>query len=791
MTATLSAVNESKAFAYYKYKIKRNRKIGIILLILNMVGFPLLYLAGMLSKSISGDVNANYSTVTMFAFIAFLALGAAIGGGIFVVFMTFDYLFNKSLVDMTYSTPLTTAKRFWMDFAAGLTVYLVPFITGGIIGSILCAINQYGVGAAFHAIFPLEKLLPLLLAAILGMIMLYAMTLLVCVCCGSLFESVAYTVVINGIIPGVILVTYYAVFNKLYGMNTMTEMLGLICKLSPVGVVIGQLADILDGDTGMITDLNYLIPILLTIAFYIAVSFWLYAKRKAESCGKPFVFKLLYYVLITAVVYSVVGLLTNSTSNLLFAFGGKYKYDQSLNSTTIIASLICSAIVYLVLEVITNRGFKGFWKSAVRYGVTYISVILVLATLIGTECFGLPYLVPSADSVKSVDLSYPGQYSVFDSLYVNPYNRYNMYHSAITFTEKESIQAINDMHKTQVEDYKKAVEEYAQNKGDPFANERVDNYYYMTNISLEYHLNTGLKIIRQYNIESNGRSKLKPLDVSLEFKQAKCAELDDMKAHAGTNVTIRNNMGTNALTLIKGSRPDYGVKEAKAYYDIVLADLVEALKKDILAETYDQYYTPDAAPLGKICFDDINNPESYANSESDYSSGIFIKAHYANTIAYLKAHGIDEYLATNLDGVLDDGTYNYFLMEPTTTQDEVQTVAPFNANINQYLGKHTKRLAVDSSTASDKVRELLKVAQPMYMADENCYTLINGKYGVSCIIPPEYAALAKEVFDSEYAIETKENEEYQVDYQKVYGDGGVYAESYTKSSEAVTVAPAE
>ena len=49
---------------------------------------------------------------------------------------------------------------------------------------------------------------------LLAMLMLYTVTVLITVCCGSKFESIAYTILVNGLLPMTVMCVTFSVFDK-------------------------------------------------------------------------------------------------------------------------------------------------------------------------------------------------------------------------------------------------------------------------------------------------------------------------------------------------------------------------------------------------------------------------------------------------------------------------------------------------------------------------------------------------------------------------------------------------
>lgn len=767
MTTARSVFSE-KSLAYYRYKLRRNRKITVILIILNAIGFPLVYLAsiinGLYKKSLPIGVDysimSRYEGITgVFVIVAFLAIACALTAGVFVVFAVFDYLYNKTLVDMAYSAPLTAKQRFWMDFSAGLTMYVGPFLAGSLVGLLMSGLGGL-LGIPFNMMPEFSSLLGLVFSAVLAMLMLFAMTTLVAVCCGSLFESIVYTGVLNGIIPAVIYAGYYTALEGLYGISNSGELANtLFFRLSPIGVVVAYFDSyIFTGSTSGVfephlffqTLLNFFLPVLLVIAGYIFLSYRLYKRRKAENTGNPFVFKLLYYVLITSITLVITAL-----------FLADREYDLLL------PAVILTGVLYLIMEVITNRGFKAVWKSLLRFAGTFACCVLVIAVVKETEAFGMPYRVPQAANVRNVTLlSYR---SLADG------ESYDL-----TLTDREDIEQVIAVQQEMLGMYRDGIwpwDYYTEEAGEIETYEQdwrnVEDTFYVT---LRYKMMNGWLMEREYRIPERVYRQWSNFLLTDAGKKMRSEELDAF-TRGVADARLRSIYDTNEVALSKLLDPVDGQIRAELYNGFQVRDFVDAVKQDIQSETAEQYYTPTEQPLAAVSLSSANNSlvrASYDQAAYSYryntSVRILIKPHYTNTIAYLEKIGLSGYLKNNLDDLLTSGNYTYFLKQPETTYTQEERSTADSPSFENYFGPKLKRLG-----DSEQIRRLIRVAQPQYYAQENCYLLMSNN-GLSLLIPPEYAALAQEVFESTEATETQsyQLDEKDAEYAKEYAEKNGY-----------------
>lgn len=493
----------------FKLNIKQSKKMLIVISILQMLGLPLL---SVLLTVVAVDNESVMSEISVgfFALISCFCIVVSIFCGIIIAVNNFSYLYKKSQVDMIYSLPIKRKYKFMSDFFSGLAVYLVPYIAACVLScaillaSGVCVKNIAGLleDGSFIALVLQGEL-----AGLLIMTLLYTLTVLVLNCCGTLFESIINIFIINILIPGLITVIAAMFFAQLYGVSIFDTILPVLGYTSPIGAVIYLIA-LLGSNEYIYSDFigcisagtygKWAVLFLLFTAAVFALSMFLYLKRKAEDVSKPYVYKLLYYLVITSVLMAI----------SLIA-----RYDI----TTIIPVIIFSLIVYLIFEVITNRGFKKIYKSLIRYAVTMVSILIVCIIAVGTKGFGVENKIPSLNSVKSVKVSYSGfDRSValgYDLVY--PDKKFDR-----VYTQKQIIEKVIEVHKDVLDLYNSGefeAYEYDYYYSDAYDSEtyfdgtpKADYPYY--NVNFTYNLKTGSTVTRYYTLTFEEIKKLFILD---------------------------------------------------------------------------------------------------------------------------------------------------------------------------------------------------------------------------------------------------------------------------------------
>jgi len=731
MSTALSKVRGNSAYKYYKFRMKRNSRAWIVALVLNLLGLPMMFIAQNIfytnklkTATDAGELFNQYETgVAVFAVIGIFCIAIAAIGGVFTVFASFDYLYNKSLVDMAYSAPLTGTARYTADFMAGLTTYLAPYLIGGVIGFIFGALTNLRIEEEYRLIPSLSTILPIFLGVGVAMIMAYALTTFVSICCGSLLEAVTYALVLNGIIPIAIAVTVFGAMNNIYGIFQEQIAFDLITVTSPLGVLIGTLGnafglyDGLEGNGNFIYNIRNIMPIILITAIAIIGAFLLNKRRKAEACGKPFVFKVLYYILISVVTYCVIVL----------------HFSTTITNISIASALITSAVIYFILEVITNRGFKRFWLSAIRYVVTAVAIMIVVGPFVQTDAFGLFYKVPDVNSVRSVELTY---------------NYYDTYHRSsdikVIFKDKEKIGDITEFHEKILERYKTARE-------NPYVADAellVDQYYSypykysFRDVNISYKMKSGTKMKRVYYSNDQEYELIRHLEDTDEFKDA------------AIKMVERNLTDVENISLIDEINEEYIVNiNPIMTKDENLAQLSEAIAKDIRAGAKLVERDLSVNILGKLA----------VTREEDHSStswSIDITENHINIISYLTQKGYSSFFAADKDRFpnADTGLYYLYLIKTDgflISEGDEDFYNLDNLFYSNILYSESNQLeSVRGLVVNDKVRELTsklerfdREALPDYMIK------LGGKV---FSVPEEYNSLADEVFDSNVAIDAEE-----------------------------------
>jgi len=705
MTAQKSTNN---FLANLLYRLKANRKTSIIILILHLISGPLLLINAIIytiadqkafekGKMINGifTYDTPTSSSDIYSIITIFATPIAGLCGIFIAINIFNYLYKKSMVDMHLSLPLTTKQRFFSDFFAGLISYIAPFLVSTIFTTILSFIYQGVLEKSHDYVGNLQSLrisIPELafyitVCGFFIMIMTYVLTVLALTYCGNILEAITNAIGLNILIPATIYFVGTVFLTNLYGINLESNILPFIYKTSPAGGLYYVYSYFNTSARPENIFTSWLIPFFLVTAFFFVLSYILYIKRKAEDVSKPFVYKGFFHIIMVLITFIIVGVFFVSSN-----------YNNFFEN--IIPIIIITAIVWLIVEVITNRGYKKIWKAGIRYVITLGAILTLVVVGKNTGCFGMVYNVPSADDVKSISINYSGVYMNFYNN-INDNNKFE----GINLEDKASIKDINDLHKD-------IIEKYKETKNDNPANAFIQ-------IQMKYYLKNGTTEFRTYGVTFEEYKNLSKIDLTDEYineiakylKKYIKPNSDDIFPFVSFNhLAVENN---NSL-LSEGL-------DLKSYSEI--NDFVDAICADLKALSPKDYYTPSKKQLCSINFAGAYNIE--------------INENYTNTIAFLKNKDIEMPQNDISMDVLKTAGADIIKL---SAADYQAATSPYSL-FSDYKMPENNSNKIITHDDWNELKILFEYAQQRYCATDDVFLLgINHMY---YIIPQQYNDIAK------------------------------------------------
>ncbi len=788
MTATvLTKKNETPkkinpAIHNWKSNIQENKKFTIILAILHLVAVPALALAAIISIY----TKQGTDNLEMYGIITICTTALAAFLGIFAAVDSFRCLHDKSVVDMKLALPMNNTQRFFSNFLSGLFTYLAPFLGAQVISLLLCGYGYLFMdGKTFYRIGydysgdiarPIEipyvcdifgQAMPILLKLIAGgtlcMLMLYVITVLITVCCGSKFEAIAYTILINILIPLTIFCVLYSMYDSLYGIDAETIALKVMLYICVFGGIMASIDWASQGDVFYGMDfINYgvwaLVFFLVTAALF-ALCFFLYRKRRAEQVSKPFVFKLAYYIVVTCAMFCII--------SLSITDGGE-----------LIPTIIISAIIYTIFEVVTNRGFKRFWLSIIKYAATFIAVIAVIKVCEVTDGFGAVQRVPSVSAVKSIELDYGGFYGDFPLTYDSFTGEVS---APYLIKDKANIETIINAHQAIIDHYNENIDSY--DKYNYYGN----NEELMTTdntLAITYNLKTGGSFTRTYySYSAKPVEILTAIDVSEEYKM-QAAEAyknhilnaekyyekemqrrletgednDYYNGYTSYEATVQNSI-IYKLGSLEGANVSPAIKMESLVARDFFTQLAEAYYKDIMAINEENYFRSE---LKNVWYFNVHFS----------GTTIIVPESFTNTVELLEYF---DFGLLRVEDIPDKALYNSIIDNAADsnimlfTEDEYRYIY----NVDDDLPLHICIKHFYHSYLRDRVEtivydfdsdffNLIREAMPRNIVPENGYVIyVSGFQGV---IPEDLHDIASSIPRS------GRNENQEARYSQLYSE---------------------
>ena len=593
MTAATSTLKKSFFKTHFKNTILENKKFLFIVSVLHLIGYPVIAFTIRYYSEHPDNTDENYAIASC------IALAIAILSGAIIAISIFNYLYKKSTVDMNLSLPLTTRQRFLSEYFAGLTIYIVPAIIGGLIGTVILLTGK-------HELMEIVKYTIYIgSVVIIGMILYYSLTVLILSCCGSLFETILSTLLINAMIPASIyLLSYTIISNDSFGLSSNSLFLNQIFISSPIGnaAFIIYFFDNVNMYGNVNTNLyvHWLIPTLIFTVLIVLLSYFLYKKRKAEQVSKPYVYKFIYYAILFFVTFCIISIFKVST--------GSSAYTAQTDSTPIDASffpaVMCSGIVFFIMEIISNRGFKKFWLSILKFAGTITCIYAVLLLCHATNGFGVNKYVPLESAVDNVIIDFDNT-----STYNLPIRNKHTIHDVVSLHEK--------VIKEKYEDKNTSHKEIPESELDQRIKNGALATYNRNNISITYYLKNGSILTREYNVSDEqmeqlyasmmtGRDYAEYCYNKLSYSFAFRVENDKNARNIEIYNKINQKISTTKLTVDEFSK------------------LIKAYKNDIENMSADSFYTDKIIgtidleyPIRESFINTLNFLEEYCNISID------------------------------------------------------------------------------------------------------------------------------------------------------------------------------
>ena len=429
-------VRNSQFSKHLRMKLKQNRKIFAVTLLLQLLGIPAAAVCqiivnckveALICNLMHLDARSTTDALAGYEYlynISLLMLAAAVLSGIFTAIRSFSYLHKRSGTDITLSLPLSKKQLFLADYLSGLLTYIIPYIAVVILTMPVWFIRSERKTAPFDNPMPqdlihfspnnyvlpsLGFILKLELFILLAMIFIYTFTVLISLCCGTLTDTLIYLVLSNAS-AGLLLYSFRTLtaqcfvniidldFNSTYEFERLTPA-GAVRFIYRYMCNESERYRVESGDTNWAMWCTALCIICFIAAYFV------FRHRKAEDTGKT--------VIVPALFIATAALLVGAVMFTVFRFYDFYYITHSIFSAEtavlILIAVIISFAAYSILLSLKERKIRFIPspRKMLLPAFSAASAIAVYLAMLNTNGFGMIYSVPKADDVAKAHIHLP------------------------------------------------------------------------------------------------------------------------------------------------------------------------------------------------------------------------------------------------------------------------------------------------------------------------------------------------------------------------------------------------
>lgn len=561
-------------------------------------------------------VNAllNYNMPIMFAHGIFPVIAAVI---------VFRYLQSSSSVTVMHAMPFTRNKLFNSHMLAGLFLTLIPLLLNGLI---LLAISKPIVNIYSQAsVFERPEILMWLGQSVVIICFVYAISVFAGIVTGNALMHLAMAGMFNFVVPGMcmLLAVYFQQF--IFGFSISDSFYEVCANMTPYLSVINSGA--------MDNYVRTMIYIAVALVL-LAVSSFLYGKRKLEKSGDSLVFNFMQPLICYIITFSGMSLVG-------FYFSSFWNKGQNIIYFGFAAGILIFFIIGQMMVKKTPRIFN--FKSLRDFCIFAVLACLLLIT-ITFDITGYEKRIPPVDGVTSVNIS--------TSLFGEEINYYvGNADEPWNLKDPKNIEAVARFHKSIVD-----------NKDQLFrVNERP---YGTTWMYLSYDSGNKKTLDRTYNNVDRkfivGNEDLKEIFESKEFKEI--ASIKNSGIAKVNSVDVYPHTGSNGLNpnyIEQGDIPQLITCLDQDFKDATYEEMVGYDRPYVALNIYYSYPVKNQKELGTMNVNK-NVPKSYTRTvnflkSKGYGIGMVSTAEDIDYIEIYKSEvGIDDYTTLAEPKVIKD-----------------------------------------------------------------------------------------------------------------------------------------
>lgn len=365
------------------FTLRKNLGIIVVLCIAALLYCPGSFIVNFedLQVTYQSGYNVNYllqnfaTTVTVIAAIA----------AVFFNMINFSFLYKKSSSDVFHAFPLTRSELLLSRFLSGLISTAIPMF--------ICYIS-FGVMLAFNSwMGSFVQLAYYLLHTVITILVCSSFSLIFIISAGSAFDLGVSLIGANLALLAIGWIFDSVLSETLVGYNGYATSDVMYNISPPYFCAVGLSAADRVTEYGIRgQSIEFFIRSVIYIAAFTVASVLLYNRRKAERGGTAYAYKFMYLgcSLLAGICGGfLLGMIFNSNiTSLAFWFFA-------------VIGCILTSVVY---GTVTNRGFKGVWRSVIMGGLSAVVLIAVAVSGV-TGGFGYTKRIPEKSKIKNVSVS--------------------------------------------------------------------------------------------------------------------------------------------------------------------------------------------------------------------------------------------------------------------------------------------------------------------------------------------------------------------------------------------------
>lgn len=411
-----------------------------------------------------------------------------------------SYMHSRKAADVYHALPVRRETLLGVNAAVAMTIVAAPLVISNVI-ILIASLVKFGSETPVG--FQLLDMCCWLVVAFL----IYTVTTFVCTQTGTVFDTFLFSGVLFFLLPAGLMTLILLNESFLYGYEANSQLMRIALRLSPVLFPIerfmfhynpyrfGVSPEVNDFDRYFPSSNWTLAIYLLLAAALLLLSMRLYTRRHSERAETTTSRGAL-----STLVQAAGSLLGGIFTGLLF-----YSIGNNSNTACIIWTIIGTLVIFAVLEIILNRGFKTLLRRAPVGGIV-TALSLACVAIVTTGGLGFESRVPSAESLRGVQVDWDGSYSQLGEDIIWNLQKHR---DPAPLTNEEALRTVVEFHRAVVE------ERFDRHTTELLEEGKTEAYGY---VKLNY--DKSLPMRRSYYAYSSDTlEKLIPLEINPEYQQ--------------------------------------------------------------------------------------------------------------------------------------------------------------------------------------------------------------------------------------------------------------------------------